>query len=167
MILGPNAIAGSWGYTIGCKSRFNARLVKAVSPCRLSKFGRFADCVCSQMIDYGIDSLEPTTEAFAMHNEQLQKGLDGTTMVSTSCDNWWRVGGNGLLSVPNSVSGCESTVLVLKRVQGGSYEADTVSLAISPVGRVDKHHRVERLEGLDSHSGNRPRNRARRPRSRS
>ena len=69
------------------------------------------------MIEHGIDSLEPTKEAFAAHNEQLQKGLKGTTMVSTSCDNWWRVGGNGLLSVPNSVSGCESTVVMLERVE--------------------------------------------------
>lgn len=30
-ILGPNAIAGSWGFTLGVKSSFNAKLLQNVS----------------------------------------------------------------------------------------------------------------------------------------
>jgi hypothetical protein len=59
------------------------------------------------MIRHRITSLQPRSDAFEKHNEELQRGLAGTSMKSTACDNWWRVGGNGLLSVPNSVSGCK------------------------------------------------------------
>jgi hypothetical protein len=59
------------------------------------------------MIRYYITSLQPRPDAFEKYNEELQRGLAGTSMKSTACDNWWRVGGNGLLSVPNSVSGCK------------------------------------------------------------
>lgn len=82
MTLGPNAIAGSWGYTIGNQTTVIARLIR-------------------EMLDLGIGSLQPDRSYFEAHNAEIQEKLDGSTMNSKACSNWWRIGGRGRLSVPN------------------------------------------------------------------
>lgn len=82
MTLGPNAIAGSWGYTIGNQTTVIARLIR-------------------EMLDLGIGSLQPDRSYFDAHNAEIQEKLDGSTMNSQACSNWWRIGGRGRLSVPN------------------------------------------------------------------
>jgi cation diffusion facilitator CzcD-associated flavoprotein CzcO len=89
MTLGPNAIAGSWGYTIGNQTTVIARLIK-------------------EMLDLGIGSLQPDRSYFDAHNAEIQEKLDGSTMNSQACSNWWRIGGRGRLSVPNPLDASES-----------------------------------------------------------
>jgi hypothetical protein len=88
MTLGPNAIAGSWGYTIGNQTTVIARLIK-------------------EMVDLGIGSLQPDRSYFDAHNAEIQEKLDGSTMNSKACSNWWRIGGQGRLSVPNPLDASE------------------------------------------------------------
>ncbi|GFZ49896.1 hypothetical protein JCM24511_07299 [Saitozyma sp. JCM 24511] len=80
--IGPNAIAGSWGFTIGNQTTVIARLIK-------------------EMVTYDIGSLQPRLEAFEEHNRDIQEALATSTMNSKACVNWWRVGGQGRPSVPN------------------------------------------------------------------
>jgi hypothetical protein len=96
MTLGPNAIAGSWGYTIGNQTTVIARLIK-------------------EMLDFGIGSLQPERSYFDAHNAEIQEQLDGSTMNSQACSNWWRIGGRGRLSVPNPLDASEFE----KRYTGG------------------------------------------------
>lgn len=89
MTLGPNAIAGSWGYTIGNQTTVIARLVK-------------------EMYEFGIGSLQPDRHQFDKHNDEIQDQLDNSTMNSKACSNWWRIGGQGRLSVPNPLDARKS-----------------------------------------------------------
>lgn len=67
-ILGPNAIAGSWGYTIGIKTAYNARLVKG-------------------MVENGLSSIQPKQTAFEEHNKEVRAKLQPSTMNSLLCSN--------------------------------------------------------------------------------
>ncbi|ORY66919.1 hypothetical protein BCR35DRAFT_308352 [Leucosporidium creatinivorum] len=84
--LGPNAIAGSWGYTIGIQTSFIARLVKGI-------------------VDNNLSSIQPKQEPFERLNKETRAKLAPSTMNSLLCSNWWRVGGQGLITVPNWVTG--------------------------------------------------------------
>lgn len=86
--LGPNAIAGSWGYTIGVKTAYIARIVRGI-------------------YDNGLSSIQPKQEPFEELNREIREKLAPSTMNSLLCSNWWRVGGQGLITVPNWVTGCE------------------------------------------------------------
>lgn len=86
--LGPNAIAGSWGFTIGNQTSMIAR-------------------VCRDMLRYDIGSLQPRRDVFEEHNEQVQAALKDSTMNSAECVNWWRMDGNGRPSVPNPLDAGE------------------------------------------------------------
>jgi hypothetical protein len=101
-VLGPNSIAGSWGYTIGVKTSFNALLIKAVG---VSAPNRLSDV---QMVKEGLASMQPTQGAFEKHNQEVQLALKTSNMRSLQCENWWRIGGQGLLSVPAGINGYES-----------------------------------------------------------
>ena len=68
MVLGPNAISGSWGFTIGIQTEVIARLVKEVSIVRNAA----AD---HQMVEYGIGSMQPKEEVFHTQNALIQKTL--------------------------------------------------------------------------------------------
>lgn len=62
------------------------------------------------MLSLGISSIQPTREAFEHHNQEVQQGLLSSNMRSLECSNWWRIGGQGHLSVPSHLSGCESSL---------------------------------------------------------
>ncbi|KAM0788798.1 hypothetical protein ACM66B_002886 [Microbotryomycetes sp. NB124-2] len=85
-VLGPNAISGSWGFSIGVRTHAIAKLVKA-------------------MFDLNLSSIQPTREAFDEFNRDCQARLTGSTMNSSLCSNWWRVEGRGLVSVPSPETG--------------------------------------------------------------
>lgn len=53
------------------------------------------------MVRYKIGELQPQQEAFTSHNAHIQDQLRTSTMNSDACVSWWRIGGDGRLSVPN------------------------------------------------------------------
>lgn len=59
MVLGPNAIAGTWGWTLGHQSWKIAHIVR-------------------DMVDYGIGALQPRQEAFEKENREQQERLAGS-----------------------------------------------------------------------------------------
>lgn len=82
--IGPNAVAGSWGYTIGNQTTVIARMI-------------------NEMVRYGIGSLQAKEEVFTRHNAKIQESLAGSTMNSNQCTNWWRIDKTGRNTVSNSV----------------------------------------------------------------
>jgi len=80
--IGPNAVAGSWGFTIGNQTTVIAGLIR-------------------DMVRYNIGELQPRQGAFERHNAHIQRQLRSSTMNSDACVSWWKIGGNGRLSVPN------------------------------------------------------------------
>jgi len=53
------------------------------------------------MVDYNIGSLQPDRTIFDEHNREIQDELEQSTMNSSACVSWWKIGGGGRLSVPN------------------------------------------------------------------
>jgi len=62
IVLGPNALAGSWGYTISRETVAIARIVR-------------------ELLDYGISSVQPRLDVFEAENKEIKKILD--TSVSS------------------------------------------------------------------------------------
>lgn len=91
-VIGPNAASTSWGFTIGVKTLFIARLVKA-------------------MVDNNLSSIQPKQEPFERLNAEIQSNLALSTTNSTLCSNWFRIGGKGLHTVHHWTTGCESVSL--------------------------------------------------------
>lgn len=87
--VGPNAVAGSWGFTIGNQTTVIARII-------------------SEMVRYDIGSLQPREEVFKQHNAEIQEVLVESTMNSYLCTNWWRMDKTGRNTVSNSLDACGS-----------------------------------------------------------
>jgi hypothetical protein len=66
------------------------------------------------MVKYGIGQLQPKRAVFDDHNAHIQKELSKSTMNSDACVSWWRIGGNGRLSVPSHLDASELRVELVK-----------------------------------------------------
>lgn len=86
-VIGPNAIAGTWGWTIGNQTTVIARLIKDVS-LRRSAADLFMTCTLVlmratlQMAAYGIGALQPKQEAFELENEAHQAKLGNSVRAA-------------------------------------------------------------------------------------
>ncbi|ORY91546.1 hypothetical protein BCR35DRAFT_340447 [Leucosporidium creatinivorum] len=87
-VIGPNAASTSWGFTIGVKTLFIARLVKG-------------------LVDNNLSSIQPKQEPFERSNAEIRAKLAASTTNSLLCSNWFRVGGKGLHTVHHWTTGCE------------------------------------------------------------
>lgn len=87
IVIGPNAISGSWGFTLGVNSAAIGRIVR-------------------EIVDYGLSSLQPTVDAFKAHNASVQAQLATSAPASQLTANWWRTD-DGHVTVPNPDVGCE------------------------------------------------------------
>ncbi|SGY78628.1 BQ5605_C008g04902 [Microbotryum silenes-dioicae] len=125
-VIGPNAIAGSWGYTIGTMTKFISRLV-------------------SSLVENDLTSLQPTITAFRAHNLEMRSKLATSTMNSQLCSNWWRVGGKGLITVPNWQTGfgLAASVRKIKWDDWVAFER------ISPVEAVDVKQAIGEVRPVD------------------
>lgn len=85
IVLGPNAISMSWGYTLGNQTEFIARLITGLYTNNLS-------------------SISPSVKASAEYNVKLQGRLDQTVLVSTACNAWYRYMNSGKVIAPSGFS---------------------------------------------------------------
>ncbi|KAK4686740.1 hypothetical protein P7C73_g3384, partial [Tremellales sp. Uapishka_1] len=113
MVLGPNAIAGSWGWTIGNQTAVIARIVK-------------------EMSDYGLSSIQPDESVFHARNSEIQARLGQSTMASNQCTSWWRIT-DGKITVPNSLSAAQSWAATRT-----THWAEWVAVAFSPSSGGEK-----------------------------
>ncbi|KAK4056613.1 CTD phosphatase Fcp1 [Microbotryomycetes sp. JL221] len=127
-VLGPNAISGSWGFSIGVRTLAIAKLVR-------------------DMYELGLTSIQPTQEAFERHNKDTQSRLAASTMNSSLCSNWWRVEGQGLVSVPSAETGF-GLIKQLRGVDWKDWDAhelkyDSDIKSSSSIERVDVNERIK------------------------
>ncbi|SCZ99348.1 BZ3500_MvSof-1268-A1-R1_Chr7-2g09495 [Microbotryum saponariae] len=125
-VIGPNAIAGSWGYTIGTMTEFISRLV-------------------STLVENDLTSLQPTITAFRAHNLEMRSKLATSTMNSQLCSNWWRVGGKGLITVPNWQTGFGLAASV-RKIKWDDWVAVE---RISPVEAADAKQAIGEVRPVD------------------
>ncbi|GAA5856239.1 hypothetical protein JCM9279_006695 [Rhodotorula babjevae] len=69
-VLGPNAIAMSWGYSLGANTEFIARLVRGI-------------------YDHDLSSIVVKDEAMAQFNVELNRRLGQTSLASAECGSSW------------------------------------------------------------------------------
>ncbi|GAA5904022.1 hypothetical protein JCM8208_001765 [Rhodotorula glutinis] len=69
-VLGPNAIAMSWGYSLGANTEFIARLVRGI-------------------YDHDLSSIVVKDEAMTAFNAELNRRLSQTSLASAECGSSW------------------------------------------------------------------------------
>ncbi|KAI5479419.1 monooxygenase [Pseudohyphozyma bogoriensis] len=90
IILGPNAISMSWGYTLGNQTEFIARLVRGI-------------------YDKNLSSIAPKTSVTNEYNRVLHDRLEKTVLVSSACNAWYKYKGTGKVTAPSGLCGTELT----------------------------------------------------------
>lgn len=88
IVIGPNATAGSWGWTLGRQSTAIARVVRG-------------------LLDYGLSSVQPKADVYEAYNVEIQAKLENCSAGTDQTTNWWRVGENKKITVINPRSGSE------------------------------------------------------------
>ncbi|TNY18000.1 FAD/NAD(P)-binding domain-containing protein [Rhodotorula diobovata] len=88
-VLGPNAIAMSWGYSLGANTEFIARLVRGI-------------------YDHDLSSIVVTDEAMASFNAEVTRRLGQTSLASAECgSSWYKDPQTGKLVAPAPWNGTE------------------------------------------------------------
>jgi hypothetical protein len=112
IVVGPNAIAGSWGYTIGTQVR-TSLLALSQRTCdgRLTDYfhsspiqSLFIAKLVKGLVDYNLGSLVPRLSAHDEYNRRMQENVSHSVYVA-NCTSWWKIRETGKVTTTGIGSG--------------------------------------------------------------